>query len=86
MAYKKTIEESMKWNLELTGLRYSLIKEMVNRPEIIDMRLSELDGEVKGVRDLVQIFDMIRRDSTEVINSLFSYGFWYVTDAIAQRF
>jgi len=84
-AYKVSVEKTLERSLELTGLRRSLIKEMVNKPSIINMRLSELVGEYKWVRELVGIFDEVNRDSNEVINSLFSYGFWYVTNALALR-
>jgi len=84
-AYKGSVEKTMERSLELTGLRRSLIKEMVNEPSVINKRLSELVGENKLVRELVGIFDEVSRDANEVINSLFSYGFWYVTNALALR-
>jgi hypothetical protein len=86
MAFNKTVEQTIQHTLELTGLRLDLIKEMVKRPEIINMRLGELEAEYKSVRELVRIFDGVRRDSIEVINSLFSYGFWYATDSFAEHF
>jgi hypothetical protein len=84
--YKKTTEQTMLFTLELTGLRGFFIKEIAKRPEIINMRLSELAVEYKEVKELVAIFDEVRRSSSEVVNSLFNFGFWYATDAFANGF
>jgi len=83
--YKSSKEETIEQILELTSLRLGLIKKMVNQPEIINMRLCELVRDFKEVRELVDIFDKIARESTDVINSLFSYGFWFATNALARK-
>lgn len=83
-SYNQT-EESNRFILELQVLRRSLIKEMVLRPTMINTKLSEMTQKVQ-IRDLISIFDNLANNSISVINSLFSYGFWLVTDSIAQHF
>lgn len=78
-------EVTSKFILDLEVLRRNLIKEMVMRPTMINTKLGDMTQKVQ-VRDLISIFDSVANNSIDVINSLFSYGFWVVTDSFAQHF
>merc|ERR1712129_64503 len=77
-------EVTSKFILDLEVLRRNLIKEMVMRPTMINTKLG--DDPKGSLRDLISIFDSVANNSIDVINSLFSYGFWVVTDSFAQHF
>lgn len=81
-AFEKSKEEVVMFTLKMQGVRRALISEMVKRPELVDMRLSQLKTD-KNVRYLIETFDMVAQNSAEIVNELFTYGFWYVTDAFA---
>jgi len=81
-AFEKSKEEVVMFTLKMQGARRALISEMVKRPELVDMRLSQLKTD-ENVRYLIETFDNIAQNSAEIVNELFTYGFWYVTDAFA---
>lgn len=82
--YKQT-EETNRLMINLQALRRNLIREMVMRPAMVNKKLSEMTRK-SNVRDLITIFDKVANNSVNVINSLFSYGFWFITDSFAQHF
>jgi len=83
--FNKTTVETTKFNMELESLRNYFFKYMKTNPESLTMKLGDMT-ENKKARELITIFDSISISSAEVINSLFSYGFWSVTDMLAQHF
>lgn len=78
-------QEADNYMMELEVLRRNLIKEMIMRPAMINTKLCDMTQKVQ-IRDLISIFDSVANSSVEIINSLFSYGFWLVTDSFAQHF
>lgn len=82
--YKQT-EETNRLMINLQALRRNLIREMVMRPAMVNKKLIEMTRK-SNVRDLITIFDKVANNSVNIINSLFSYGFWFITDSFAQHF
>lgn len=81
----KTRAENIEFYMQLESLRIRLIDFMRREPECIDKELINIKGSDE-VLSLIRIFENLRMKNIEIINSLLSYGFWFVTDAFAGKF
>lgn len=93
--YNKTVEDRMQFRMQMTSAYKYWIEYMDAHPETVNMRLWQLEeyemskmGNVtERYMDLVECFDDMVSTSNELITTLFSYGFWLTTDALAaERF
>lgn len=81
----RTSEENTEFYMELESLRIRLIDLMKREPECMEKELTEIKGS-DDVLYLIKIFEGLRVKNLEIVNSLLSYGFWFVTDSFAGHF
>lgn len=82
--FNKTKEQTTEFNIKIEALRKHFIKKMIKTPKLINEKVEEVSCSQQPI--LVKVFDDIAVNSAEILNSLFSYGFWFVTDALAEHF
>lgn len=84
MNFNKTSEQLMEFSVGMNSMRSYFIDYMRDHPASVNMRvgLLPLSDEVK---ELISIFDEMTIQSVVMINQLFSFGFWEVTDALAHQ-
>jgi len=82
--YNKTSEEFMEFSLAMNAMRSYFIDYMRSHPETVNMRVGMLPL-TNEVKELISIFDEMTIQSVMLINQLFNYGFWTVTEALAGQ-
>lgn len=83
--FNKTAESMTEFTLSMNAMRTWFITYMRDHPELVNTRVGQLE-KIEEVRELISVFEELTREGVVMINKLFSYGFWSITDTLARQF
>jgi len=84
MNFNKTTEQLMEFSVAMNSMRSYFIQYMRDHPESVDLRVGMLPL-TDEVKELISVFDAMTIQSIMLINQLFNFGFWEITEALAHQ-